>query len=301
MTEDTKTVCVVGCGSMGWQIALHCAVHGYSVSMTDVSPVARLRARGLQVSELERRVGVGTMDRNAADATLARLHLVKDLAVAATGVDIAIEAVSEDVAVKRTVFAEMDRACPAQAILATNSSSIRSSAIETATKRPERVLDAHFYAPVWQRPVIELMRGTRTSEDVIRRMRRFAASIGLAVLVVQKESTGFLFNRVWRAVKKETLHIVDDGVASYEDVDRAWMIIFGTPVGPFGLMDMVGLDVVRDIELVYYGESGNTSDLPPKLLVEKIAKGELGQKVGRGFYRYPNPAYLDSDWLKGEA
>ena len=144
----------------------------------------------------------------------------------------------------------MDRACPPQAILATNSSSIRSSAIETATKRPERVLNAHFYAPVWQRPVVELMRGTRTNEDVIQRMRRFAASIGLAALVVQKESTGFLFNRVWRAIKKETLHLVDDGVASYEDVDRAWMIVFGTTIGPFGLMDMVGLDVVRDIELV---------------------------------------------------
>jgi 3-hydroxybutyryl-CoA dehydrogenase len=127
-------------------------------------------------------------------------------------------------------------------------------------------------------------------------MREFAIGLDLTPLIVQKESTGFIFNRVWRAIKKETLHLVDDGVATHEDVDRAWMIFFGTQIGPFGLMDMVGLDVVRDIELVYYGKSGDESDLPPKLLLEKISRGDLGRKTGKGLY--PNPAYLEIDWLK---
>src|SRR5512137_3032667 len=107
------------------------------------------------------------------------------------------------------------------------------------------------------------------------RARRFVRTIGLTPLRLRKESTGFVFNRVWRAVKKECLHLVDDGVASHEDVDRAWMIAFGSRAGPFGMMDGVGLDVVRDIEMVYQRESGNPADAPPRLLLDKIAKGEL--------------------------
>ena len=131
-------------------------------------------------------------------------------------------------------------------------------------------------------------------------MRRFARSIGMTPLMVRKESTGFVFNRVWRAVKRECLHLVADGVASFEDADRAWMIFTGTDVGPFGLMDMVGLDVVRDIEMVYYGESGDPLDAPPQMLLDKIARGELGIKTGQGFYSYPNPAFEDPEWIKGD-
>jgi 3-hydroxybutyryl-CoA dehydrogenase len=135
----------------------------------------------------------------------------------------------------------------------------------------------------------------------MERAKHFVRAIGLAPLIVRKESTGFLFNRVWRAIKKECLHLVDDGVASFEDVDRAWMVVMGTPAGPFALMDVVGLDVVRDIEMVYYRESGDELDAPPKLLLDKIARGELGVKTGKGFYSYPNPAYRAPGWLKGEA
>lgn len=297
MVEYRQNVCVVGCGTMGWQIALQCAVYGHSVSLTDLSSEALSRAHTLQESELQHRVRTKSMDREGMQASLGRLKPVEDLSVATAEADIVIEAVSEDLALKRKVFAELDRLCPPRTILATNSSSIRSSAVEDATKRPANVLNAHFYSPVWQRPLVELMRGTHTSEDTIQRMRRFCMSFGMTVVVVQKESTGFIFNRVWRAIKKEAMHLVDDGVASVEDVDRAWMIVVGTPIGPFGLMDMVGLDVVRDIELVYHAESNSPTDLPPKLLLDKIAKGELGQKAGRGFYQYPNPAYLDGGWL----
>jgi 3-hydroxybutyryl-CoA dehydrogenase len=110
--------------------------------------------------------------------------------------------------------------------------------------------------------------------------------------------TGFIFNRVWRAIKKECLHLVDDGVATHEDVDRAWMIATGGRAGPFGMMDMVGLDVVRDIEMVYYRESGDELDAPPRLLLDKIERGELGIKTGKGFYTHPYPAYQAPGWLK---
>ena len=137
-----------------------------------------------------------------------------------------------------------------------------------------------------------------TSDETMTRVGDFMRSIGVLPLVVRRESTGFILNRVWRSVKRECLHLVDDGVASIEDVDRAWMSFYGTKIGPFGLMDRVGLDVVRDIENIYYGESRDSRDSPPKLLLEKIERGELGVKTGRGFYSYPNPAYLDPGWLE---
>jgi 3-hydroxybutyryl-CoA dehydrogenase len=283
---------------MGAQIALQSAVFGHAVRMTDTSAAGRERARAAQAEELDRRVRSGAIGAAVKAEVLARIQVFAELERAAAGAEVAIEAVSENRDLKRAVFADLDRACPRGAIIATNSSSIRVSTIEDATRRPEKVLNAHFIPPVWQRPMVELMRGTRTSDETIERMRRFARSIDLTPLIVQKESTGFIFNRVWRAVKKEALRLVDQGVASHEDVDRAWMIVFGGSTGPFGLMDLVGLDVVRDIELVYHGESGDASDTPPKLLLDKIARGELGRKSGKGFYNYPNPAFGDPAWLR---
>ena len=145
--------------------------------------------------------------------------------------------------------------------------------------------------------MVELMRGTGTSEQSIETARQFALRMGMVPLIVMKESTGFLFNRVWRAIKKECMRVVESGVACHEDVDRAWMIEFGQPMGPFGMMDIVGLDVVRDIEMVYCQESGDESDAPPQVLLDKIAKGQLGVKTGKGFYTYPNPAYQDPTFL----
>jgi 3-hydroxybutyryl-CoA dehydrogenase len=114
---------------------------------------------------------------------------------------------------------------------------------------------------------------------------------------VLNESTGFIFNRIWRAIKKECLSVVDEGVASFEDVDRAWMSLYNADIGPFGLMDRVGLDVVRDIELVYYEESRDPSDAPPRILLDKIELGDLGVKTGKGFYNYPNPLFREEGWL----
>jgi 3-hydroxybutyryl-CoA dehydrogenase len=142
------------------------------------------------------------------------------------------------------------------------------------------------------------MKGSMTSDETMTYVGDFMRSIEMLPLVVLKESTGFILNRVWRAVKRECLHLVDDGVASFEDVDKAWMSFYSTKIGPFGLMDRVGLDVVRDIENIYYGESHDIRDSPPKLLLEKIERGELGVKTNRGFYSYPNPAYLDPTWLE---
>jgi 3-hydroxybutyryl-CoA dehydrogenase len=192
----------------------------------------------------------------------------------------------------------LDEICPPHAILATNSSSLRVSRIETATDRPDKVLNAHFIQSVWKHPLVELMRGTATSDETLQAVQELARSIGLVPIVVRREVTGFILARIWRAVKKEALHLVESGVATPEDVDRTWMIAMEAPLGPFAMMDRIGLDVIRDIEMVYYEESGDESDAPPKVLLDRIEKGELGVKTGKGFYTYPDPAYESSSFLR---
>jgi len=296
------TVGVVGAGFMGAQLALHIATRGYLVVVVvDQSMDALGRMRRRHEEELDRRLAAEALSATERTAVLERIRASSDLAASFGNVDLVIEAVPERLDLKRAVFEELDRVCPPGTILATNSSSIRISDLEDATGRPDRVLNAHFYPPVWQRPMVELMRGSATSDETVRRVGRFARSVGLTPLMVRKESTGFLFNRVWRAIKRETLHLVDEGVASVDDVDRAWMICWEMPIGPFGVMDVIGLDVVLDTEQVYYAESGDPRDAPPRLLIDKVAAGELGVKAGRGFYRYPHPAYQDPAWRLSEA
>ena len=154
----------------------------------------------------------------------------------------------------------------------------------------------HFY-PIPMR-LVEIMRGSQISDAVIQAARSFIRSLGLVPIVLRRDSVGFVANRIWRVIKKECLKIVAEGVATAADVDRAWILNWGTRFGPFGLMDIVGVDVVRDIELSYWRVSGDSTDRPPSFLDGMIDRGELGVKTGRGFYSYPNPAYQHTGWLE---
>ena len=295
---DLDRVCVYGAGTLGWQIALQCASHGRVVSLYDVSAKALERASLSIAAELDSWSAAGKASAEENESTLERIKFQADAVEAVRGVDLVIEAVPEKLNIKRKVFEELDKVCGRETIITTNSSSIRISLIEDATKRRDLVLNTHFYSFPWKSRIVELMRGTMTSDETVESVTEFMKSIEMIPLFVRRESTGFIFNRVWRAVKRECLHLVDEGVATFEDVDRAWMCIYGTDTGPFGLMDRVGLDVVRDIENVYYAESQNLRDAPPRLLLEKVEKGELGVKSGKGFYSYPDPAYREPGWLE---
>lgn len=294
-----ERITVIGSGTMGRQISLQIARSGLPVTLYDIDAAALERARETQREVVAAWVAGGKVPAGAEAAIFERLHHAADLAAALRDADLAIEVVPERVDIKRAVFAQLDPHLGASAIIATNSSSIRVSLLEDATGRLEQVANLHFYLPVWDYPMVEIGGGTRTSEATLDALTLFARRIGMLPLRVHKESTGFIFNRIWRAIKKEALKVVDSGVASHEDVDRAWMISYGTHnLPPFALMDRVGLDVVKDIEEHYAQESGDPSDLPPPILTEKVARGELGRKTGQGFYTYPNPAYAAPDFLK---
>jgi len=299
--DEIKKICVVGAGTMGHQIALQCAVHNYDVHLVDTSKGVLDDAREKIRKVLEERVSRGEISSDSMEKALSKISYIIDLEKAARDADFVIEAVYEDAEMKRQVFSQLDSICPSHTILATNSSSIRCSAIADATKRPEKVLNMHFLNPVWVRPLVEVMGSVDTSEESIKTTVQLGQRLGLTPVTVNGEVTGYIFNRLWRAIKKASLYLVDKGYASFEDVDRAFMIGIPAPFGPFMGMDAVGLDVILAIEEQWYRESGDESDKPPKILVEKVKKGELGVKTGKGFYQYPNASFKRPGWLKRES
>ena len=288
---------MVGSGFLGTQIGVLSARYGYNVSMQDISIEALDASKKAIGKSIHQWIANGQITGPEGDALKQRIFYTTELKEAVNNAGLVIEAVVERLDVKQEVFRILDELCPPNVVLATNSSSIKISYIEEAIQHRERVLNMHFYGFPWERRVLELMRGTQTTDKVMESAIKYSYSIGVKPLIVLKESTGFIFNRVWRAIKKECLTGVDEGVASFEDVDRAWMSLYDTDLGPFGLMDRVGLDVVRDIELVYYRESGDPKDKPPKILLDKINNGEIGVKTGKGFYSYPNPAFREPGWM----
>jgi 3-hydroxybutyryl-CoA dehydrogenase len=174
------------------------------------------------------------------------------------------------------------------------------SRIESATQRPEQCLNIHFYQPAVGMSMADIMGGMRTSAETLSAARDFVRSIGCVPLAVKKEILGFCFNSVWRAVKRQTLYMWAGGFVDFRDIDRAWMVFTGMTYGPFFLMDLVGLDVILAIENVYFADSGDRRDEPPAALKEKVARGELGIKTGKGFYTYPVPECTQAGFLQGK-
>ncbi|MGA2939494.1 MAG: 3-hydroxyacyl-CoA dehydrogenase NAD-binding domain-containing protein [Syntrophobacteraceae bacterium] len=180
--------------------------------------------------------------------------------------DLVVEAITEDVETKCKVFKLMNENAPAKTIFATNSSSLPVSRMGQSSGRPERCINTHFYLPLQGMNMADLMAGTKTLPDVMQKGEEWIRSLGVVPLRVKKEMLGFCFNSVWRAIKKQTLHIWANDVADFRDIDRAWRIFTVMKVGPFGLMDSVGLDTVYNIEMVYYSDSKDPKDKPPDAL-----------------------------------
>ncbi len=281
-----REVAIVGAGTLGVQIALMASHYGGEVRIYD--PDGTSFDRTLELIKVRiANSGRKTLPpfQNLA-AGAGKIKRCRDLKEAVREAELVIEAVPENLELKRKVFQQIDRQSAREAILATNSSSIPISRIEGATTRPDKCLNIHFYSPDLGRNMVDIMGGTRTSPETIRRGQQWIRSIGCVPLTVHKEILGFSFNRVWRVIKKECLHMWADGYVDFKDLDRGWMIWNGVAQGPFAFMDGVGLDVVYGIEMVYYNESKDPQDHPPEALKKMIDRNELGLKTGKGFYNY---------------
>lgn len=278
------TLLVVGSGLMGSGIAQVAAGAGWTVHCHDQNPAALDRARQVIAASLDRFVSKGTLGRAAADATLARISPA-ELDVAAE-VDVVVEAVFEDLAVKRAIFADLDRLAGAGTLLATNTSAIPITAIAAATERPESVIGTHFFSPVPMLPLCEIVRGQRTSDETLARARAFAESVGKTCVVVNRDVAGFVTTRLICALILEAVRLVETGVASPADIDQACKLGFGHRMGPLATVDLTGLDVIKKASTAIVDETGNAAFHPPELLSRMVDAGLLGRKSGEGFYTY---------------
>ena len=280
---DERPISIVGAGTLGRRLALVYAAGGSEVRIFDLSAEQREAARDYveeHVTQTQQTLGLHPARRG-------RVAVSDDLQEAVAGGWMVIEAVPEKIDIKTELFGDLDRLAERDAILCSNSSSIPTSQMIGKVEHPERVLNTHYQRPPDQNAV-ELMSCGKTDDGVIDALMEKIPQYGLVPFRVRRESDGFIFNRIWAAVKRECLMVVEEGVAPPEDVDALWEIFTRAGVPPFRLMDRVGLDVVLAIEEHYAAVRDGIPQGPRKLLHEYIDQGRLGVKSGHGFYEYPD-------------
>ncbi|SIR98951.1 3-hydroxyacyl-CoA dehydrogenase family protein [Williamsia sterculiae] len=274
-----RPVAVFGAGTLGRRIALMFATRGGVVNIYDPN-VEQARAAVDYVAETLPDV---IAQRDGGEPGEAVAH--DSVATASDGAWLAVEAVPERLDIKIPLWGEIDAAVPADAILATNSSSYASGTMDERIRDKSRFCNMHFYMPPSSN-AIDLMSDGQTSRAALDSLLSVLPEFGVYPFEALKESTGFIFNRIWAAIKRESLAVVADGVARPDDVDAMFRINWHMPAGPFQMMDSVGLDVVLDIENHYAAENPNLPEGPRRLLHEYVDAGKLGRKTGEGFYRY---------------
>ena len=288
MTEEIRSVVVLGAGTMGSQIAAVSALAGYTTSLVDIQQKQLDRAREQLRQRLDRDVEKGRRDRGAVDEAWGRLTLTTDRDRVAASADLVIEAAVEDLSVKRSIFADLDRVCPPHTLLVTNSSNIVSSRVADATGRPGKVCNLHFFNPALVMACVEIVPHEGTDPETVKAASAFVRSLGKTPVKLKREVPGFLANRLLNALRREALDLYEGGVADFEDIDLAAKTALGHPMGPFELMDLVGIDVVHLIRLAEYEQTGDPAALPARSIKEKYEAGDFGRKTGRGWYEYPH-------------
>lgn len=277
---------VIGAGSMGAQIAQQAALWGIEVVLQDKSAAQLTGALESNRGHLMRRVEKGKLGRPEAERAISGVRATTDLSEAAAGADFVIEAVFEDLQLKRSLFAELDRIAPKDAVLASNSSTMGISKIADATSRPERCVNMHFFYPVLVMDLVEVVRGPQTSDSTVERAMALAREIGRTPVLINREIDGFIVNRILHAATQEAYRLLDGGVAGFENIDTAVEKGLNWPMGPFRLGDFSGLDVTYNARLHMYRTTKEERFRPSPQLEAKVKAGKLGRKSGEGWYRY---------------
>ncbi|GAA4345785.1 3-hydroxyacyl-CoA dehydrogenase family protein [Angustibacter luteus] len=280
-----QKITVIGAGLMGSGIAQVSAQAGHQVVLRDVTDEALGRARSAIEASYARFVAKDRMTADDATAALARITTTTELDAAADS-DLVVEAVFESLDVKTALFTDLDRICRDGAVLATNTSAIPITQIAAATSRPEAVVGTHFFSPVPMMQLCELVRGFKTSDETLARAREFAESVGKTCIVVNRDVAGFVTTRLIAALVVEAVKLVENGVASAEDVDIACKLGFGHAMGPLATADLTGVDILRNASRNIYIETQDEKFNPPETLNRMVTAGDIGRKSGRGFYSY---------------
>jgi len=281
---EIKKVGVVGCGLMGSGIAQVCAQSGFQTVVSEINDDLLNKGMGMIKKNLSRSVEKGKLAAQEKDAILGRLKATTKMADFA-GCDLVMEVVVENMELKKKIFADLDKICPPQAILASNTSCLSVMDMAMATKRPDKVLGMHFFNPVPVMKLLELVKTIASSEETVNAAKAFGKSIDKTVVVAQ-DLPGFVVNRLLTPYLFDAIRMLEAGVATREDIDQGMVLGCNHPMGPLTLSDFIGLDTIYFIANNMYEEFKEPKFAPPMLLKKMVAAGRLGRKSGRGFYEY---------------
>ncbi|MEV0766168.1 3-hydroxyacyl-CoA dehydrogenase family protein [Nocardia sp. NPDC050435] len=278
----TRPVAVVGAGTLGRRIALMFATRGGTVRITDPDAAQGKAAVDFAMGQL------AEVTSSVDDGVPGEVTYEPEQSQAVADTWLVVEAVPERLELKKSIFAQLDRDCPSDAVVSSNSSSYASRLFTEGLRTSDRMLNTHFYMPP-SSTVLDVMSNGNTAQEVIDFVLKSFPDFGLHPFLCHKESTGFILNRIWAAIKREALEVVHEGVSTPQDIDTMYTLNFGTAAGPFRMMDVVGLDVVLDIEKHYAQDNPSLPHGPQTVLEDYIAKGRKGLKSGAGFYDdYPD-------------
>ncbi len=281
-----NNIAVIGAGNMGHQIALQAAISGFNVTCTDTNPDSLETANQFVDEYLSGRIKKERITQEQAEVVRNNIRFDSDFKAAVGDADYVIEAIIEVLEIKREVFSQLDQYAPPHAILATNSSAIVSSKIADATSRPDKVLNLHFFNPALVMKLVEVVQGPHVSDETTQASIALCEQLNKVPVHLKKEVEGFLLNRIFGAIGREASWLLEMGVASIEDIDKACVHGAGHPMGPFRLNDLTGLDLSYIMSMEAFKASGDPADLPSPQLVERYVRGEYGEKTGRGWYNY---------------
>lgn len=281
---EIKKIAVVGAGAMGSGIAYICALKGYEVSITEVNEELLKRGTTKIREMVVEGVSRGKLGPKDAEQVMKRVQGTTSIPDAVKDADLAIEAVFEDISVKKEVFKKLDENCPAQAILASNTSALSVTEMGKATNRSDKVIGLHFFNPPYAMKLVEIVMTSQTSEETRKAVDGFIRGLGKETVIV-KDSPGFIVNRMVLPMLNEAAYLLYEGKATMEDIDKAAMSGMNFPMGPFRLADFVGLDISLSV-LNYMYETFGEKFKPCPILVEKVKNGQLGMKTRKGFYEY---------------
>ena len=283
--DSISRVAVLGAGTMGHGIARVAALSGFSVTLHDLDP-SRTRAGVEKIrSGLEREVSRGRLSPIEGERALSAIGTSADLRETVQDADLIIEAVPEDLEIKKSLFQALGEFCPRDALLATNTSCLSVSRIAAAAAHPQRVVGLHFFNPPAAMKLVEVVRGSETSDATVAAAAAVARRMGKEVIEV-KDSPGFATSRLGLALGLEAMRMLEQGVASAADIDRAMELGYGHPMGPLRVSDLVGLDVRLAIAETLHRELGESQFRPPEILRQRVRAGKLGKKTGEGFHRW---------------
>ncbi|KEZ49912.1 MULTISPECIES: 3-hydroxyacyl-CoA dehydrogenase family protein [Metabacillus] len=284
--EDIQQISVIGAGQMGHQIAMLCALGGYETVIQDVQESALEKAEASLRKLMDKWVSKSKLTEEQKEAAFGRLTFTPSLEQAAAHADFIIEAVVEKLDVKRELFAKLDQMAKPHAIFASNSSTIVNSLIASATNRADKVVNMHFFFPPLVMDCVEVVMSEDTSKETADLTMDVCNTINRTAVLLNKEISGFIANRILGALQREAVYLYEEGYASFQDIDTICRKALNHPIGPFELMDLSGIDVGYYVMQQRYAESGDPADKPFACIEQKVRQGDLGRKTGKGWYTY---------------